>query len=193
MKIRPTTNLETGKIIYEKTINGKKHRIEADNPKELKEKIAELTLANGNYDVLWKPKMYEIYWYINYGGIISISKWLNDNYDMDRYSIGNCYPTREAARKALERQKAEVWIKRYIAQFAKDNGLEVGFRKGYDNYELYYNHHRGNLDFTFDSEFQILPSEFYITERDLTDSDLAEKLISDPELLRQWKIWIGVE
>lgn len=82
--------------------------------KELKEKIARLETelvevkemaeamkkrADGGG--VFKPQDEEKYWYISGSGEAYVCWWKNHPTDHDRYSIGNCYPTEQAAENAI--------------------------------------------------------------------------------------------
>lgn len=56
----------------------------------------------------WRPKPGEEYWQINDSGFVSDLglEWSNHGYDQRNLAIGNCFPTKEAAEKAVEWLKA---------------------------------------------------------------------------------------
>ena len=52
---------------------------------------------------VWKPKKNEAYWYIDGDGAIRASKGGHNEYEKNRFSIGNCFPTKEDVKFEIER------------------------------------------------------------------------------------------
>lgn len=97
---------------------------------------------------LWKPKEGERYYYLLDTGFIDYS--ISNNNDIEekeeRISIGNCYPTQEAAEKALERKKIRRQLEEIAARLNK--GREIDWKNfGQNKYSLFYDWHREIIDF----------------------------------------------
>lgn len=66
---------------------------------------------------VWKPKNGDKYWIINsFSSNVADSTWANDAYDIGRYELGNCYPTKDEAAFALQKQKYLTQYKRYVEE-----------------------------------------------------------------------------
>jgi hypothetical protein len=44
----------------------------------------------------WKPKLGEIYWRMNLGGLPELSKYTGSGISQEDYKLGNCYPSLKA-------------------------------------------------------------------------------------------------
>ena len=106
---------------------------------EIKEEIARLQKRVDDLEKSekktgrWKPQYGEVYFYITSAGNISYKSWYNEDVDINRYAIGNCFPTEEAAE--FEREHLKV-----IAEMQ-----EFAFEPDWNNrtqskYELFYDH-----------------------------------------------------
>ena len=62
---------------------------------------------------IWKPEYGDWYWYISSDGQVDNCEWVNGPIDLGRYSMGNCFRTKEEARIAREKQKVETELQRY--------------------------------------------------------------------------------
>ena len=69
---------------------------------ELQKKIDDLEKSEQKSG-RWKPKDGEVYFFITNDGYVSYKSWDNDGTDNNRYAIGNCFPTEEAAEFEAER------------------------------------------------------------------------------------------
>ena len=74
--------------------------------KEREQMMKLIQKSNGSKVKVWKPDYRRKYFYVNECGGIMNSKWYDDSIDADRYEIGNCFQTKEAADFALERIKS---------------------------------------------------------------------------------------
>lgn len=73
--------------------------------KEFDERTKKLEeIINQKESVVWKPKEFNTYLYINSVGEISYDTWTNYGADENRYNIGNCYKTDQEARDARDAQ-----------------------------------------------------------------------------------------
>lgn len=62
---------------------------------------------------IWKPEYGEWYWFISTDGRIHNCEWVNDRVDQGRYSMGNCFRTKEEAEFAGEKQKVKTELQRF--------------------------------------------------------------------------------
>ena len=110
------------------TINGK----EIDLPQNIVSQIEE---AMKEKKGTWKPKDGEDYWYMFDTGGINDMPFRNDGYNKARIPIGNYFPTRELAQKAVDKLKAIQRVKEFIAK----EGMEmVGIDSILGMYEIYW-------------------------------------------------------
>lgn len=62
---------------------------------------------------IWKPEYGDWYWFIGTDGQINNCEWVNDRIDWGRYSMGNCFRTREEVEFAREKQKIKTELQRF--------------------------------------------------------------------------------
>ena len=63
-----------------------------------------LNLLKGNYNLQkrpWRPKEGELFWTINGKGDLEKYHFLNDMCDLALLNMGNCFPTKKAAKAAV--------------------------------------------------------------------------------------------
>lgn len=90
-----------------------------DNFDEWFEEIKEPTDS-----IHWKPKIGDRYWALG-NTIVYPQTWGDDEFDRDRYESGRVYKTKEECEKALDRELAEVRLRRtsnFKPDFENDNG-----------------------------------------------------------------------
>jgi hypothetical protein len=86
---------------------------------------------------IWKPKCGEWYWFISTDGQINNCEWINDRIDRGRYSMGDCFRTKEEATFAREKQKIKIELQRFADEHNDPKKLELDgenhhYRIGYD-------------------------------------------------------------
>lgn len=81
--------------------------------KEEREQLLRLVEKAKRPKKIWKPECGEWYWYIGSDGRINNCEWENDRIDRGRYSMGNCFRTKEEARIAREKQKIKIELQRF--------------------------------------------------------------------------------
>lgn len=87
---------------------------------------------------VWKPELEETYYRIEGTKVIS-NIWHNIPYDNYSYSIGNCSPTKEKAKFAVERLKVITELKRFAQEH---NEKEIDWRDfGQCKYFIYCEFH----------------------------------------------------
>lgn len=94
--------------------------------------------SNGSKGRAWKPDYRRKYFYVNECGGIMNSKWYDDSIDADRYEIGNCFQTKEAADFALEKLKVEAELRRFAEE---NNEREIDWTdEGQEKWFIYFYH-----------------------------------------------------
>lgn len=73
---------------------------------------------------IWKPECGEWYWFIGADGQINNCEWANDRIDYGRYSMGNCFKTKEEAEFAREKQKVKTELQRFTDEHNDPEKLE---------------------------------------------------------------------
>jgi hypothetical protein len=86
---------------------------------------------------IWKPECGEWYWYIGSDGRINNCEWENDRIDRGRYSMGNCFRTKEEAEFAGEKQKIKIELQRFADKYNDPDqeewdGENYHYKIGYD-------------------------------------------------------------
>lgn len=110
---------------------------------------------------VWKPKHGEKYYLINSSEVTDYS-WDGDGDYMDQYlySIGNCYPTEEAAEFALERMKVLTELQRYAVEHNEGEIDWNNFRQ--TKYFICYEHE--DKEITVDSRNYTQHNSVYFTD-----------------------------
>lgn len=117
------------------------------NKKEIEEKIkkaeeelkeAREMLAKCEEDKNWKPKLGEIYCYLDSSNCDNGENWRNDYIDNYRYDIGNCFKTREEAKHRAELVETE----RQLMKYACEHNDEIDWNDG--NQHKFYFLYDGN-------------------------------------------------
>ena len=85
--------------------------------KEEREQLLRLVEKAKRPKKIWKPECGEWYWYIGSDGQISHCEWANDRIDRGRYSMGNCFRTKEEAEFAREKQKIKTELQRFADKY----------------------------------------------------------------------------
>lgn len=125
----------------------------------------------------WKPKIGDRYWALG-NTIVYPQTWGDDEFDRDRYESGRVYKTKEECEKALDRELAEVRLRRtsnFKPDFENDNGGWV----------VYYDPKKKRLEVQ-----EVYCLEYGEIVRYETEED-AEKSIRENE--RDWKIYFGIK
>lgn len=81
----------------------------------------------------WKPKLKEIYFFVNTNGETDFNSWFGTDLDNNRYEFGNCFKTREEAQTAVPRVEAVLknnWVTKLVAVESIDGKpLSTGEKK----------------------------------------------------------------
>ena len=64
------------------------------------------------------PQIGERYWYSNGGGMVNSCFWKSEQFDLNRYRIGNMFKTEEQAEFAVEKLKVEAELRKFSRLFA---------------------------------------------------------------------------
>lgn len=87
-----------------------------------------------------KPQYGDTVYYIDYIGRIRKRTWINDEYALDMWELGNIFFTKKEAEFAREKRKVEVELERY----AKEHNAPI---RSDSFYLLYNNEDDGKLDY----------------------------------------------
>ena len=110
-------------------------------------KVSELAEKYGDYEVdeeklkefltppkprtVWELIFGDTYYWFNSQGIIYEDTWEDDEFDISRRAIGNCFLTKEEAEFEIERRKVEAVLLKYGRR---------EFKYGKRNYYFFYDH-----------------------------------------------------
>lgn len=87
---------------------------------------------------VWRPEKDEKYYTIAICGDVRSYLWDGESYDKDIYDLGLCYPTKEAAEFATERQRVYTALQRYAEEH---NTEEIDWKNNDQNkYYIWYYH-----------------------------------------------------
>lgn len=92
--------------------------------KEEREQLLRLIEKTKRAKKIWKPECGEWYWFIGSDGQIDNCEWANDRIDRGRYSMGNCFKTKEEAEFAREKQKIKIELQRFADEHNDPEKLE---------------------------------------------------------------------
>lgn len=120
---------------------------------------------------VWKPEYGDWYWYISSDGQVDNCEWVNGPIDYGRYSMGNCFRTKEEARIAREKQKIKTELQRFADEHNDSDqeewdGENEHYRIGYDI---------DADDFIITSGWNIIRDDIYITSKEIAE-DAANKV-----------------
>ena len=89
--------------------------------KEEREQLLRLVEKAKRPKKIWKPEYGDWYWYISSDGQVDNCEWVNGPIDYGRYSMGNCFRTKEEAEFAGEKQKVKTELQRYADEHNDPN------------------------------------------------------------------------
>lgn len=67
------------------------------------------------------PQSGERYWYSNGGGMVNSCFWKSEQFDLNRYRIGNMFKTEKEAEIVVEKLKVEAELRKFSKPFVDDN------------------------------------------------------------------------
>ena len=103
---------------------------------ERKQLLTLIEKANKPKTTVWKPVNREKYYSIDSTGSLYHIRWEDDNYDLKRFKIGNCFKTEDEANFAVERLKVIAELKRFANEHNPANFDRNVY--GLDKWYLYY-------------------------------------------------------
>lgn len=65
------------------------------------------------------PQSGERYWYNNGGGMVNSCFWKSEQFDLNRYRIGNMFKTEKEAEFAVEKLKVEAELRKYSQPYER--------------------------------------------------------------------------
>jgi hypothetical protein len=120
---------------------------------------------------VWKPEYGDWYWYISSDGQVDNCEWVNGPIDYGRYSMGNCFRTKEEAGIAREKQKIKTELQRFADEHNDPDqeewdGENEHYRIGYDI---------DADDFITTSVWSVIRDDIYFTSKEIAE-DAANKV-----------------
>lgn len=120
---------------------------------------------------IWKPEYGNWYWYIGSDGQVDNCEWVNGPIDRGRYSMGNCFRTKEEAEFAREKQKIKTELQRFADEHDDPEKLEWDgenehYRIGYDI---------DADDFITTSGWNFIHDDIFFTSKEIAE-DAANKV-----------------
>lgn len=128
-------------------------------------------MNNQTTRIVYHPKYKEQYFFILNDGTISSAIYENNDCDINRYKIGNCFPTKDKAQEKLNNIITYISLKRYAIE--NNNDALHWFNYDQKKYSIYYDIMLGWAE-VVDQEFGRDIGGIYFTSR-----ELAEQAIKD--------------
>lgn len=146
--------------------------------KEEREQLLGLVEKAKRPKKIWKPKYGDWYWYIGSDGQVDNCEWVNGPIDYGRYSMGNCFRTKEEARIAREKQK----IKTELQMFADEHNDPDKDEWDGKNIHYYIRYDIGDEALTMASSYIMQNiNDIYFTSEDVVRNSIdhigAERII----------------
>ena len=117
---------------------------------------------------IWKPEYGDWYWYIGSDGQVDNCEWVNGPIDYGRYSMGNCFRTKEEARIAREKQKIKTELQRFADKY--NDPEKEAWNNDNGHYMIAFNHRVNDLFIT---------RGYYIEEESATYSFTSDSIARD--------------
>lgn len=128
---------------------------------------------------IWKPECGEWYWYIGSDGQINHCEWANDRIDRGRYSMGNCFRTKEEAEFAGEKQKVKTELQRFADEH---NDLEkLGWNGVNGHHSIRYSYWTNDLVVSCMQQSKDIDC-VYFTSTEI--ADVAVKTVGEKRILK---------
>ncbi len=84
---------------------------------------------------VWKPKLGETYWYVDYDGTVCRSEWGGLRVEKSLYALGNCFKTKEEA----EFYKEKLIVTAELQRFADEHNETIDWEDANEyKYSIYY-------------------------------------------------------
>ena len=103
---------------------------------ERKQLLALIEKANKPKPTVWKPIRGDRYFSLDSSGISFNTRWDEDICDLNRFSLGNCFKTKDEANFAAERLRVIAELKRFAEEHNPANFDRNVY--GLDKWYLYY-------------------------------------------------------
>ena len=126
----------------------------------------------------WKPQPGDRYWFVDYWGTVTHTKWNNTIADSYNFDSGNTYRTEEKCKKDRNRKLAEVRLRR-------TSTFEPDFENGKGGWIVGYDHQKNRFLSMFVGTADYGEPVHYKTK------EYAEKSIEENR--EDWLIYFGVK
>lgn len=128
---------------------------------------------------IWKPECGEWYWFIDSDGQINNCEWVDDHIDYGRYSMGNCFKTKEEAEFAREKQKVKTELQRFADEH---NDLEkLGWNGVNGHHSIRYSYWTNDLVVSCMQQSKDIDC-VYFTSTEI--ADVAVKTVGEKRILK---------
>lgn len=121
---------------------------------------------------VWKPEYGKEYSFINSNGEIIRDCHSNYQLDRDRYSIGNCFKTRDEAKFALEKLKVITELKRFAIEH-NEGEIDWNDNKQY-KYILCFDHDENCVNIDMLTWVQYQHAHIYFTSREIAEQAIKK-------------------
>lgn len=101
---------------------------------KLEQELAELKKVKVEENKKWKPKSYEVYYFLDSYGAVENNTWEDDEYDIYVYLQGNCFKTEEEAEHYKRKLEVKAIYKNYILDNSEPLDWEDNNQKKYYSY-----------------------------------------------------------
>ena len=140
--------------------------------KEEREQLLGLVEKAKRAKKIWKPEYGDWYWYIGSDGQVDNCEWVNGPIDYGRYSIGNCFRTKEEATFVREKQKIKTELQRYADEHNDPNKIEWDGENVHCN--IGYSVDKDDLDTAFAFNIRRI-DDIYFTSEEIAE-DAANRI-----------------
>lgn len=128
--------------------------------------------ANKPKNKVWKPEIGESYYSLSNEGLFIKVRYSGCHSEENRYSIGNCFKTREEGEFALERQKVTTELKRYALEH---NEKEIDWKDlSQEKYYFIYHHYNKRLIIYLEKIHNI---QTYILHQEKSQKQQSKQLV----------------
>jgi hypothetical protein len=129
--------------------------------------------GEGHHPLLWKPKHGDHYYFSDEGGVVIEGYWDDSYRDVKRYISGNTSRTDEDARQIVEIRRADVRIRRRIAE------LNDGWTPDWDDTDHYkhcvlYSPYYKKFNISCQNYCKEHHDDYYMKSRDIAEQMIEE-------------------
>ena len=147
---------------------------------ELKEQVNYIEDEEIKKGVRQRPKIDEIYYFLNSLGNACHKIWLEEEQDLFRFNLGNCFKTEQEADDYRENLLTKQQLKDLALEL--NNGVEIDWvNEAQKKYCFVYSHNKNKLDYTPNEAWQELG---HIYSLDYKFLEVAKDRIGEEKLIK---------